>query len=126
MNDDDDVTYIEIGPEDPEDKQKNLKMRLVEALLEIMSEKGVSSFENLLHEFNDVTRVRLANDAPADVKAMRVEIDSKSKPIIATSFSMIDFVIDYWKLPLDDTSQPLHDFIAHKGTYVPARVIQGG
>lgn len=79
----DENIYVDIGPDDSGEKEVQLKARLGDAAVADMSKEGIKNLELLLREFDDVTRIRLGADPPADVEPKRVEISQDAKPVVA-------------------------------------------
>lgn len=80
---DEDDGWLDLGPEDPVEKERVLKSKLQEAKERGLSTKGYKDLENLLREYGDTIKLRLDAGKPADIEPLRVSVKPDSAPIRA-------------------------------------------
>jgi len=80
---DDDDGWLDLGPEDPADKERVLKTKLQEAKDKGLSASGCQELEKLLREFSDVIKLKLDAGKPADIEPLRIQLKPYSTPVRA-------------------------------------------
>lgn len=78
---DEDDGWLDLGPEDPNEKRKVLQKKIDEALAQGMSSKGLEELKTLLNEFGDVIKTKLGEGKPANIPPMRVNLKPNSIPV---------------------------------------------
>lgn len=74
---------FDIGPTSPDEKTKLISKSINDAEESGKSSEGKKKLTKLLSEFDNVLRVRLVNDPPAKVPAMKVRLDENARPVMA-------------------------------------------
>lgn len=80
---DDDDGWLDLGPEDPAEKEKILQGKLKEAKEHGLSESGCEELEGLLREFSDTIKLKLDVGEPADIEPLKIALQPDAKPIRA-------------------------------------------
>ena len=80
---DEDDGWLDMGPEDPSEKEQVRKKRVQEASEKGMSDKGREELEKLLIEYGDVIKLRLDGKEPAKIDPLRVNLKQDAVPIRA-------------------------------------------
>ena len=75
--------WLDLGPEDPLEKEKTLNQKLQEAREKGMTEQGRAELERLLREFGDIIKLKLGSGKPADIDPLRVNLKPGAMPIRA-------------------------------------------
>ena len=73
--------YLDIGVDEPGAVRAALEERVKEAEKEGFSKSGQHELRELLKDFEDIFRLKLGNDPPADVTLMKIRLKPNSKPI---------------------------------------------
>ena len=80
---DEDDGWLDMGPEDPSEKEEVLKRKVKEAHAKGMTDKGRRELEKLLREFGDVIKLKLDATKPADIQPLRVNLKLDAVPVRA-------------------------------------------
>lgn len=78
---DDEDGWIDLGPEDADDKSKSLNTKLDEAKQHGMSEDRLKELKNLLIEYGNVIKTKLDAGTPADIAPLKVNLKPDSIPV---------------------------------------------
>lgn len=73
--------WLDLGPEDPNEKREVLKNKIDEARVQGMSFKGLEQLKKLLTEFGDVIKTKMDEGEPADIPPMRVNLKPNAIPV---------------------------------------------
>ena len=75
--------WLDLGPEDPSEKEKVLAQKILEAREQGMTEKGHKELQGLLPEFGDIIKLELDAGEPADIEPLRVNLKPDAIPVRA-------------------------------------------
>lgn len=81
---DDDDGWLDLGPEDPAEKERVIHAKLKEAKHQGMSDHGRAELEKLLREYSDNIKLKLDAGQPADIETLKVTLKPDAIPVRAT------------------------------------------
>lgn len=79
----DDDEWLHLGPKDPAEQDRVLKIRLEQAKNHGLSPSGCHNFEKLLREFSNNIKLKLDSGEPADIEPLKVQLKPDAMPIRA-------------------------------------------
>lgn len=80
---DDDDGWLDLGPEDPKEKEAILQIKLKEAKKHGLSPKGCKDLDSMLREFSDTIKLKLDAGQPADIEPLKITLKPDATPVRA-------------------------------------------
>jgi len=78
---DEEDSWLDLGPEDSEEKGRILAEKLKEAEENGLSAEGIISLEKMLCEFGDIIKLKLDGGPPADIEPLKIHLKPDAIPI---------------------------------------------
>lgn len=79
----DDDFWLDLGSEDPAEKKVQMEQSLADACASRISSDRISTLQSLLTEYDDVVKIKLGEEVPADIKPPQIRLKPDSAPFRA-------------------------------------------